>query len=106
MKSIPEMSQITACRDLAGGSRAFSFSLEPGVHDVGNSGLLHLLPSPVMDPGDQKLSIESSPFKRLRRGFVTLQSHFKDRWRGVRLRKGGGRLGFLLMPLQHCPSKI
>lgn len=52
MESIPEMFQITACRDLAGGSRAFSFSLEPryGVHEAGNSGLLHLLPSQCPQP--------------------------------------------------------
>lgn len=51
-------------------------------------------PSPVMDPGDQKLSIESSQFQSLRRGFVTLQSQFKARWSGVRLRKGGEGWGF------------
>lgn len=54
MKSIPEMSQITACRDLAGGSRAFSFGLGPrsGVQEVGNSVLLHLLPSQCSQPCD------------------------------------------------------
>lgn len=36
-------------------------------------------PSPIMDPGDWKLSIESSRFRRLRRGFVTLHSQFKAR---------------------------
>lgn len=36
-------------------------------------------PSPIMDPGDWKLSIESSRFRRLRRGSVTLHSQFKAR---------------------------
>lgn len=54
MKNIPEMSQITVHRDLAGGSRAFSFGLEPrsGVHEVGNSVLVHLLPSQCSQPCD------------------------------------------------------